>query len=800
MRPSKLFLILFLSLLATIAGAQIFQHPKLKALRQVCDSLECPEKYALNYRLLGEDLFLPLKDRLQALEIAETISINLADSYDLMAIYAQKGRINLDKGRYSQSLKAFAEGIQYAGYKDTEHWLEQEGWFLTGYGILLYRVNMYQNALGIFEDCASVFNRINDDYGEAVALNNIALCYSHLNQLDSAVIFFKKALRIRERYGQKLLMTHSLLYLAQVNRKMNNADKADSLLNQAIAYSEQADDFAYIGDIYAEWAEIARDDGELDKMANYLERARQMEHPFRDLRWLDLKIDLFSRKSQYDSLRFYIDTALVAVRDFGNLDLEVRYLSLKEKLCRGQGQVEEANAILREINRLNQSILSLKDSLQIEMMQVQSDFFENRVRLENLESSFEEKEAIIKTQNRVLLLVTIIAVILLLGILLVNYFFQKLKRATNRLHSLSQRTRLAADQMLTVIIAFNESQKVIFANRAAVKYFKKFDGLDLKEGQNFLKQLKSETLREDWLTYLKQAGDLSNYQAVSSPVFENRQYFYLVSLSEIQRKGRKEGTVAVLTDVTASYEKSLELSKKTRALERANEAKEKVLSLLAHDLKEGVVSSMELAKISKDPEVDNDSRKTHMNLIYESLGRTKTLLFKTLEWVKQQNDVLELKKSPLSIKRLCDDIIAEQKDLIARKKIRLVNTIDEDLMVLADPNAIRVIMRNLIGNAIKFVAPEKGLIRLGSELQNSQEVEISVKDNGRGLSPQQVANLLGGERLQSTQGTMGEKGTGMGLQLCQDFLYNMDSALQVESSRDKGTNFYFKLAIKSEAD
>ncbi len=792
--------VLALLLFSVNLSGEFYQHPKLIELRAECDSLDCPKKYATTYRLLAEDLFLPLHERMRYLDIAEIISLNIADQHNLLDIYAQRGRINFDKGRYTEALKAFNEGMSYVGSRDDKEWLREEGWFLTGYGMLLYRVRLYEDAMDIFRQCANVMSRNKDDYGEAVALNNVALCHNRLGRYDSAEANFLRAYEIRKTLDQEFLICHSLLYLARVNRLMNRYEKADSILQEAVSTSEKANDLEFIGDIYCEWAEIALNDQQYFQAKAHLERAKAMEFPFRDVRWINLKIELFEAIDSKDSLHFYLDTALAAVRDFENLDLQVGYLIKKEKLLRSEGKTREANLFLAEINHVNQKLIALKDTLQLEMMLVQGDYLENREMLSRLEASNNRQGEIIAYQNRTILFVTLIALILLTAFIVYYRFIQRLKSLSQRLRLMYQRTRLAADQMNTVIMAMDYSERLIFFNSAAKRHFKFFDGAELRENEKLLNQLKTESIKADWKSHLNQVGQKSSYQVISSRKQNGRTYYHLVSLSEMHSKGKLEGTVAVLTDVTANQEKSLELSRKTMALEQANDAKQKVLSLLAHDLKEGVVSSLELARLSLQQE-DNDpeDRKLHLQMIFDSLGRTKALLFKTLDWLKHQASGMQIQKKPLFIARLVEDLIKEKQIEIKQKEIQVINSMDQSLQVMADPNALRVILRNLLANAIKFVAPKSGKVRLVARSVSAIEVEVSIQDNGRGLSTQQIATLMEGEKLPSTQGTLGEKGTGMGLNLCQDLLFNMGSTLQIQSSPEKGANFHFKLEIKSAA-
>ncbi|WP_421753351.1 ATP-binding protein [Croceimicrobium sp.] len=784
-----LFNILSFSLLSS--GSSFYQQASLIDLREECDSLDCPERYCEVYRYLAENLYLPLADRFHYLNIAEQISLELADKHNILAIYSQAGRMNLDKGQYAASLEAFSKGIDYLGYKNDEDWLQQEGWFLTGYGILLYKVKLYEDAKGIFKDCAQVMHRNSDTYGEAVALNNIGLCYSNLGEPDSALYYFTQAYELRLGLNDKFLLTHSMLYIARMYRQMGNRSRADSALEKAAYYNDLSTEFEFIGDIHCQWAEIAFDDEDLISASYHLQKAKEMSSPFKDLTWLNLKIRLFKELSLKDSLIFYIDSALSTAQSFGNLDLELSLLYQKEKLYREIGLDKEADSILLRVAALSQKLLRIKDTMQENLMVVQGDFIENRSRLQNLEASYREKEKIIASQNTTILLVTIIALILLSAFILYYRINNRVRKLSQNIRILNERSRLAAEQMTSGILAFDPNGELIFSNQAARDHFRFFGNFDLEENKDFLSQIIQKEMLEDWQLRIQEVKDKQSFQNMSSRLKDDRKFYHLVSMREMKTEDQKVGAVAVITDVTNSQERSLELSRKTQALEVANSAKEKMLSLLAHDLKEGVVSSLELAKLSLDG--DPQEHGTHLQLIYESLGRTKTLLFKTLDWVKHQSNGLELQRNKFFIGRLVADVIKEKEEILIQKSVECLNQVDQNLQAVADPNALRVILRNLIGNAIKFVEPKVGRVQIQSRRINSAKIEIAIVDNGRGMTPVQIANLLGGEKLNSTKGTMGEEGTGMGLHFCQDLLYKMGSTLQVESSLNLGTVFYFSL-------
>lgn len=770
----------------------------LRKLRQECDSLTCPARYAMAYRLLAEDLYIPLEQRLEYLDIAQMISQEMADNADLLAIFAQKGRIYLDRGRFIESLAAFAEGLSYRASKKDNAWREQEGWFLTGYGILLYRVKLYEDALSVFRDCASIMHQNKDAYAEAVALNNMALCFLNLNNLDSANYYFKEGYSIRQKINEPFLLCHSLLYLARLQRLLNHPEQADSLLNIAQSYNLQSEKFEFQGDIFSEWAELALNDRDYTSAAHYLNRAKEMQTPFRDLRWLQLKIQLFNELNLGDSLSLYIDSALVAAEAFGNLDLSLNLIHQKETFERKEGRLEVADALLQKALDISLNLNARKDSIQQDMMRVQREYTSNRERVKKLEEVNAEKERIIANQNRNLIFVSIIALILLGSFIIYYRFSIRVRKLSRDVRLLNTRSKLAAEQLTVGIFAADAQGKLIFINQVARDHFSFFNGDALQEGQDFLKQLKNPELLKDWELRMSEIKGSSSFQNISSRIKEGRTYYHLVSISALQSHGRSEGMVAVITDVTSSQEKSLALSQKTRALEQSNEAKEKILSLLAHDLKEGVVGSLELARLSLQSG-NEEEHMLHLKMIFESLSRTKTMLFKTLDWVQHQSNGMALQRSSFKLQRLVNDVLKELEGPLSNKQVHCKVELESDLTVVADPNALRVVIRNLLSNAIKFVPKEKGMIRIWAKTSAKHQIELAIEDNGIGMNAQQIGTLMDGSKLNSTIGTEGETGTGIGLSFCQDLLYKMGSTLKVESSQGEGTVFYFSLDSPREA-
>jgi signal transduction histidine kinase len=129
------------------------------------------------------------------------------------------------------------------------------------------------------------------------------------------------------------------------------------------------------------------------------------------------------------------------------------------------------------------------------------------------------------------------------------------------------------------------------------------------------------------------------------------------------------------------------------------------------------------------------------------------------------------------------------------KKIRIINEISLETFVFADIDQIKLVFRNLISNAIKFTLSE-GDIRIYAQIKDTQ-LEIAIEDDGVGIPVQKLETIFRDSGV-STLGTQQEKGTGLGLLLCKDFVESNGGEIWVESEEGKGSTFYFSLPIKVE--
>jgi len=167
------------------------------------------------------------------------------------------------------------------------------------------------------------------------------------------------------------------------------------------------------------------------------------------------------------------------------------------------------------------------------------------------------------------------------------------------------------------------------------------------------------------------------------------------------------------------------------------------------------------------------------------------LIDNLLNWTRAQRGLIVYDPEVILIQPIIEDILELFKPIYTKKNIFVANNIDSATLAFGDLNMVRTIFRNLISNALKFT-PNEGRVEISSTV-NSDTVEFLVKDNGIGMSPENLDNFLKSKDMNTTYGTNNEKGSGLGLILCRDFIEKNGGTFKVESHEGEGTKFSFTL-------
>jgi PAS domain S-box-containing protein len=249
--------------------------------------------------------------------------------------------------------------------------------------------------------------------------------------------------------------------------------------------------------------------------------------------------------------------------------------------------------------------------------------------------------------------------------------------------------------------------------------------------------------------------------------------------------------IAQVQDINKRKKFEEQLIKYTEELKLLNAAKDKFFSIISHDLRSPFNSLLGLTEFithSYD-EMTPLEIKSSISNVYSASKQVYNLILNLLEWSMIQSGRLMVNKSVINLSELGSEIINLYEEGANHKKINLINHMNQEILVYADKYMIDTIVRNFVSNSIKFTKPGGDIIIKG--IINGDNAEVSVTDTGIGISQEDQKNLFRIDEQSRREGTANEKGTGLGLILCKEFIEKNNGVLWVESEEGKGSRFSF---------
>ncbi|RXP57100.1 tetratricopeptide repeat protein [Lutibacter sp. HS1-25] len=233
-------------------------------------------------------------------------------------------------------------------------------------------------------------------------------------------------------------------------------------------------------------------------------------------------------------------------------------------------------------------------------------------------------------------------------------------------------------------------------------------------------------------------------------------------------------------------------------LKSMNKTKDKFFSIIAHDLKNPFNSIQGFTElmIENNKSYDEEKRLKFLKIIKDSTNKASILLNNLLIWANSQSGNLTFTPQKIELVKHVMDVVSFLEIQAIKKEIDIYNNIDHNLSVNADVNMLNTILRNLISNAIKFTNA-KGEIKILSTVKDKM-VEICVKDNGVGMTEEEVDKLFSMDEKSTNVGTANEMGSGLGLILCKDFVEKHGGKIMVSSVKGQGSEFVFTIPLWSD--
>lgn len=235
------------------------------------------------------------------------------------------------------------------------------------------------------------------------------------------------------------------------------------------------------------------------------------------------------------------------------------------------------------------------------------------------------------------------------------------------------------------------------------------------------------------------------------------------------------------------------VDERTHELQEANNAKDKFFSIIAHDLRNPLTALMGSTDLLLHyfGEFDEEQLKKIFREINQSTKSLHLLLENLLIWARSQRGLIECNRENLDLSYIVGQTVALLEKTAGEKKIRLETYVSKETWVKADMNMIMTVVRNLASNALKFTPPD-GRVTISTRFEGDTAV-VSVEDTGMGIEPKNLSKLFRIDQNFTTRGTANEKGSGLGLILCQEFVNRHGGRIWVESEPGKGSRFSFTI-------
>ncbi|MBN1158894.1 MAG: hypothetical protein JXA61_05900 [Bacteroidales bacterium] len=279
---------------------------------------------------------------------------------------------------------------------------------------------------------------------------------------------------------------------------------------------------------------------------------------------------------------------------------------------------------------------------------------------------------------------------------------------------------------------------------------------------------------------------------------DNKPKHYYANINPvIKRKGKLLGYTVILNEITANKKKEIEFIEKEKNLKKQNLTKDKLLTIIAHDLRNPFHIIINLSRIilkqSEKGDLKGISRTA--KILHDTSRTTFNLLQNLLEWSMIQKEGLRLQLKPLKIKELVVNEVQELRHIYEQKFVTIKTKIPARLSVQADEQMIKTVLRNIIMNAIKYSYPDHPVVISAKDSEDFVIVEIT--DQGTGIAKEELSNLFNIDKNFTKKGTASEAGSGLGLLLCKELIQLHGGTIAVKSMPGKGSTFSFTLPYRS---
>jgi signal transduction histidine kinase/Tfp pilus assembly protein PilF len=649
---------------------------------------------------------------------------------------------------------------------------------------------------------------INDEKQIIIALNHLCNTHKKLNNYEKGIEYSTRLYSIHNANNNEIEAAKALSEIGSFYYDWSKYAEAKEYFDRALLIFKKNQNFEEIANTHRNLAKIYSDWGEYDEALNYNQDALKfwedtgnesgMASSFNNIGIIYQELGNFDRAFEYFHKSLDLFKKLNRKDDIVNLTLHIGDIYLQ------RGQFDKAleyyfNADLigKQIN--NKKLKSITLSNIGEAYNLKGDYLKA---LDYQKKALKLKEEI-GDKKRLTITYTELGII-----------YKNVEDYNKALEYLNKSITLAKEvnfnyQLIKCYLNLSEVYSGLGNYKKALDYYK--DYIDVKE--KLYSEESKRTFDELQAKYEVEKKDKDNERLRTSEQLDkvkirNQQViigFVLFILlgsfaviviyhSRVQQNQRLN--IQLSLNKKEIEDQQIHVEKLNQELKEANETKDKFFSIVAHDLKSPFNSLLVLTGLLIDDydTFTEEERKKFINQIKSSSENTYALLQNLLEWASTQMGKTILVKEKIDLSKISEETLALLMPIAKNKKIKLTSEIPVNTVALADKNMASTVFLNLVTNALKFT-PLDGQVNIRSVMENNH-VEVEVCDSGVGISPGNLDKLFRLDQKVQTVGTAKEKGTGLGLIVCKEFIEKNNGKIWVKSEEGKGSSFYFSLPTR----
>ena len=659
---------------------------------------------------------------------------------------------------------------------------------LKNLAVFYLYVEYYRNALDYFKNSIFYQKKAKNPIREAILYSNLGSVYLSMNNADSALYYFNKSSHLFDSLGNHKWDAMVLNDFGEYYVKIKQPLKAISKAEKALAISKKEGQQVHQRNAYQILAESYLQLKQYEKASDAGNKALKLSL---EMDFLPYLIQSYKTLFDIENEQKHYENALVYLEKYSGYrdSLRAHQINFESGLLKYQQDIEKV---------------------------------ENENSLLRRESALQDKANKAIIRQRTFLVIAISVILMLVSVLALIFFRlrQKEKDINIRLSQSNkelegQKEQLSASlQMVEHLNAHLQAQNNTI-NKIAIVSITDLQGNIISVNNNFCevsgfsrdeligqnhKIIRSDEHPPEFFEDLwKTINSGNTWRGELKNKRKNGEYFWCdTAIAPIfDDEGNPKQFFSLQFEITARKNYLSDLVNKSRELEELNKLKDKILSVVSHDFRSplnslrgtlslflrGALSPEEMQMLAKD--------------LVEKLDHTHNLLENLLHWAKSQMQGLTIYTKKLNLRTISEDSTDLLMPLADKKYLKIKNNIDPEYRVYADNEMVKLVFRNLLSNAIKFSPSGEEIVIDASH--EDHHITIAIKDNGIGISNENQEKLFKQENF-TTTGTSNERGMGIGLLLCKDFVEKNGGSVWFESELGKGSIFYFTLPTGKPSD